>query len=457
MLGGYSQQFYVLFALVTAGYLTLSGTKRYRITTFIIAFWILGGSIIHLSAYNLPFRMIGGEMQIKRLAFLIISMYLIFIYFLKPGYKESLMKIHYEKYFYALILWFLIVIGYHFFNGLFQKREVIGIIEAMLIVLVVYLTVKRTGDAEILRVLGRAIIIVAVVSSLVAIIQFFGNPWFMRIGGALPAFGGKLRSNGIFHTEYTHSYVTLSALIVTLVAFKPGKIKQIISILLFIGIIMSFHRMSWLLTFLILTGYFALYRRESLKLIILLVPFVISIILFFALELFPVIDYLEGTSFYSERLTANTWETRQKLNEMVFQQFDKIALVGAGSTKSPLYYYSIIDAGMGEEWATGMRGGFHNLYFYYLFVYGLPFVLLFIFLLVSGLRYYFQLVMEKKYFFLIAVLFLIMFIIMNISNSFPLEADFGFFVGLFLGANAAVVSRSHNLLKEFMPYVQDSR
>jgi hypothetical protein len=438
MLGGYSQQFYVLFAFIAAAVLTFSGTKKYRLITFIISFWILGGSIIHLGAYNLPLRMLGGEMQIKRFVLLILTPYLIFLTFLKPQSREKMETLPFEKYFYALVGWYIIVTGYHFFNGLFTKREFIGVVEGMMVVFIFYLIIRRTADASILKVIGRAIILASVLSSLVALVQFFGNTWFMRVGGALPAFGGKFRSNGIFHTEYTHSYVTIGALIVSLVGMRPGKLKVMIIGLLLAGIAVSFHRMSWLITVFVILGYLILHKRKSLRLITLVFPFVVSAVLFLALELFPVIDYLEGTSFYSERLTANTWETRQKLNEMVFRQLDEIAFVGAGSTKSHLYYYSIMDADMGEEWATGARGGFHNLYVYYLFVYGIPFVVLFGVFLFSIVKFFFKQIAGGLPIFLVPLLFMVMFIIMNLSNSFPLEADFGFYVGLFLGCSAAV-------------------
>jgi O-antigen ligase len=123
---------------------------------------------------------------------------------------------------------------------------------------------------------------------------------------------------------------------------------------------------------------------------------------------------------------------------MVFRQLDEIAFVGAGSTKSHLYYYSIMDANLGEEWATGARGGFHNLYVYYLFVYGIPFVILFGVFLFSIVKFFFKQVAGGLAIFLVPLLFMVMFIIMNLSNSFPLEADFGFYVGLFLGCSAAV-------------------
>jgi hypothetical protein len=443
MLGGYSQQLYFLIAITTAALLTFTGTKKYRIITLIITFWILGGSVIHLGAYNLPLRMLGGEMQIKRFLLLILSAYLFFLISLKPQLREKLKSLPFEIFFYALVFLYIIIIGYHYFDGLFNKREFIGMIEGMMIVFVIYMIIKRTADSDIIKVIGRAMILVAVFSSLVAIVQFFGNPWFLRIGGALPAFGGKFRSNGIFHTEYTHSYVAIAALIVTLVGMSPGRLKQGTIGLLLVGIALSFHRMSWLITVFVLMGYFILYKRKSLRLITLVFPFVISAVLFIALELFPVVEYLEGTSFYSERLSVNTWETRQKLNEMVFRQFDRIAIVGAGSTKSNLYYYSIMDADLGEEWATGARGGFHNLYVYYLFVYGLPFVLLFSVFLISTVLYFFRMVAGGKHVFLVPLLFIVMYIIMNMSNSFPLEADFGFYVGLFLGCSAAVACGSN--------------
>jgi hypothetical protein len=289
------------------------------------------------------------------------------------------------------------------------------------------------------QVFGRAILLVAAVSSLVAIVQFFVNPYFLRIGGELPAFGGKLRSNGVFYAEYLHSYVCVMALIITLLAVQPGKIKSGLIAFYLIGILLSFHRMSWIVTGLVFILYFVLYQRQSFKKVVVWVPLIISILLFFSLEIFPVVDTIQGSSLYKSRLSQNSLDSREKISEMALKYIDEIFLMGAGSTKSGVYYYAMMNAVEDRDWALGLRGGFHNIYVYNLFFYGMPLALLFVIMLLSMFRYFIRMIFEEKYFSFFPLFFLLMFVIMNLTNCFPLEYDFGFYFAMFLGCSAAVV------------------
>jgi hypothetical protein len=136
MFGGYSQQLYILFALISAGILTLTGTKKQRLITFLLTLWLIGASIIHLEEYNLQLSFLGGEIQFKRIVFLVLSSYLIIFIFLKPHSSEPLKLFPFEKYFIAFILWFLVVIGYHFFAGILGTRDFVGVAEGILLVVV---------------------------------------------------------------------------------------------------------------------------------------------------------------------------------------------------------------------------------------------------------------------------------------------------------------------------------
>jgi hypothetical protein len=442
MISGYSQQLFFVFALISAVILTYKGTKKHRIITFLLTFWLLGASIIHLEAYNLPLKFLGGEMQYKRLVFLILLFYLTMFIFLKPRLPERIPRLPFEKYIFAFFGWFMVVIGYHFFTGTLGTRDFVEVAEGVMLVLVLFLVLKHIVTIEILQVLGRAIILVAVLSSLVAIVQFFGNPWFLRIGSDLTAFGGKLRSNGLFYAEYVHSYACVMALMVTLLGVKEGKIRNGLVALLLVGIVLSFHRMSWIVTIVIFVLYILLFNRTGFKKFIVWVPLAASIILFLSLEIFQVVDRVQESSFYKARLSQNSLDSREKLSEMALRHLDEIFFLGAGSSKSGVYYYAMMNAVNDRDWAMGLRGGFHNIYVYSLFFYGVPFAVIFILMLIVVIRYFLKSFFAGEAFSFFPFLFLVMFIIMNITNCFPVEYDFGFYLGLFLGCGAAVISKN---------------
>jgi hypothetical protein len=442
MISGYSQQLYVAFAIISAVVLTYTGTKHHRILTFLLSLWILGGSIIHLEDYNLPLRVLGGGIPYKRLVFLIFTSYLVIFVYLKPRIAITAVRLRFEKYLFIFFILFLLIIGYHYFSGTFGTRDFIDLIEGVLVVLVIYLVSKHILTPGILQVLGLSFLLVGIISSLVAIVQFFGNPWFLRIGGELPAFGGKLRSNGIFYAEYLHSYVCIMAMMVALLGLEEGKLRNGVIGLLFIGIILSFHRMSWIVTIVVMTLYIVLYRREGFRRMIVWAPLLISIVLFLSLEVFQVVDKIQESSFYKGRLSQNSLDSREKISEMALRHLDEIFFVGAGSSKSGVYYYAMMNAVEDRDWAMGLRGGFHNIYVYSFFFYGVPFAVIFILMIIISIWYFISSFLNGELFSLFPFLFLVMFVIMNITNCFPLEYDFGFYFALFLGCGAGVIAKS---------------
>jgi hypothetical protein len=442
MISGYSQQLYIVFAIISAVVLTYTGTKRYRVLTFLLSLWILGGSIIHLENYNLPLQLLGGGIPYKRLVFLVFISYLAIFIYLKPRIAGSLVRLPYEKFLFVFFIVFSLIIAYHYFSGTLGTRDFIDLVEGILFVFVTYLVLKHILTIEILQILGRSLLLVGIISSLVASVQFFGNPWFLRIGGDLPAFGGKLRSNGIFYAEYLHSYVCIMAMMVALLGLKVGKLRNGIIGLLFLGIVLSFHRMSWIVTIVVMTLYIILYRREGFRKMIVWAPLLISVVLFLTLEVFQVVDKIQESSFYKGRLSQNSLDSREKISEMALRHIDEIFFVGAGSSKSGVYYYAMMNAVEDRDWAMGLRGGFHNIYVYSLFFYGVPFAIVFIVMIGSSIRYFILSFVQGEWFSLFPFLFLIMFVIMNITNCFPLEYDFGFYFALFMGCGAGVVAKS---------------
>jgi O-antigen ligase len=301
-----------------------------------------------------------------------------------------------------------------------------------------YLVLKTDADAETIKVLGKSLIIVAVFSSLAAIVQFFINPGFLRVVAGRPAFGGHLRSQGVFNAEFLHSYYLIAALAFTALWVKSARIKWALIGLFLIGIALSFHRMSWIVACVLFLVYLALERRESSLKVIVLGGTLAFLLYFLGTEVFPIMDAVESSTVVRSRVADDTMTGRMRQYAMVLERFDDIAVWGAGSWGSDAYYSGMISIGL-REWASGQRGGIHNLYLALLFIYGLPAALLFCIALASIHIYIWRAYSRRGTIALFPLLFLVMYWIMNLTNSFPLTSEFGVFVGIVLGSSAAVL------------------
>jgi len=434
---------YAVLAALGSGLLTLRSRTQVRFGTFVITFWILGGSIIHEDIFNLPLTQLGGKMQIQQLIFLLLASYLLFLIFTQKHVPGKLFKPPYEKYLYVFVCLFLIVLCYHWYNGILTIKQFRGRAESMVIVLIVYLILKKYADMEMVKALGGALIVVAIITSLVAIAQFFINPNFLRIGALRGAFAGRYRSNGVFSTEYINSYFLTIATMGVLVWVR-SKIKRKILIPLFlIGIFLSFHRMSWIVTIITFIIYYVMLKKQKVW------KFAIFAgVLFFSLyvainDLFPIMNEVENSSLYKSRISADTMTDRFGQYRMVLERIDKIFLWGVGSTKSSIYYHGMMSIGMGKEWALGESGGIHNGYLEILFFYGLPLVLIFCVMLISILKVFRRLFYESGLFFLFPLLFAVMYCLMNLTNAFSLIGYFGFIFGMIFGGSAAIACRNN--------------
>ena len=428
---------YFVFAVACAAYLSIRNSNRRRVLAFLIAFWILGGSIIQQDFFSIPIEVLGGKLQIKRIIFLFLLLYLIFFSLVRTRNGTRRISLTYEPLFYVFIFWSLVVFIYHLLDGGLKLKEFVRLTEGTLMVFVVYLCLRRWADESLIKVFTRALIVVGVISSIVAILQFFVNPDILRTGSDRIAFGGKLRSNGVFDAEYMNSYILIGAGFLTLVSTAwSNRVKAVLLPLFTIGIVLSFHRMSWFVAFLLLIIYLVYEHKGKMWKFLLGASFVLFIFFVVTTELFPILQQFEETSLYRSRINQNTMTNRLRYYEMVLNNYDKIAVWGAGSMKSSLYYYGMIDI-EGRQWAKGEVGGIHNLYLETLFLYGTPLLcLLTAFLttvLLSFKKYY------RKFgpFFLFQFAFTFMFCTMNLSNSFPFNSEFPVFFGMVLGLGAA--------------------
>jgi hypothetical protein len=432
-----SQTLYVGVIIICALYLSLKGTQHYRILTFLLCSWILGGDIIRQEQFDIPLVGLGSKVQIAQAICYALCACLLLGYGRQQRQSSLHPRLPYEKYLFIFFVWFVGVIAYHYYAGDLTVREFRGLAERSLMVLFCYLLLKRISDQNVIEVLGKALILIAALSSVVAIIQFTYNPYFLRVGNALGAFSGRLRSNGVFETEYIHSYVVITGLMLTLLFVKPGTLRRGLLLVLSAGIVFSFHRMSWIITMVLILMYMIIVKRYNAPVLIVAGCASLFCIYVVATEFIPILAQVEDSSFYRERLGNDTMTDRLRFYSMVLDRADQVLFMGAGTKRSEVYSYGMMSLGMGSEWESGSKGGIHNLYLELLFLYGAPLMAFFCMMLLSAMKTLHRLMVRMDRLFFFALSFVVMYALMNLTNSFPITSWFGVLVGIVLGSSAA--------------------
>ncbi len=434
---------YVVGAILGSFFLAVKSRTGHPIVAGLIAFWILGGSIINQDIFLIRLPAFAGDLQVGRIIFIALFVYLAATIILRLNRKEVSAHPRFERYFYAYFACMFLVMGYHLFGGTLTAREFVKVVDGLLRVLVTYLVLKRYADTEMIKVIFRSLLAVAAISTVVAVLQFFWNPYFLRVGDSILAFGGIMRPNGVFSSEYLHSYSCVVALIITLVTIESRRLRVFLVPLYLAGILLSFHRMSWIVTLIVLAVYAFYSQRKYLGRLALGISMAVLCVYVASSEFTPLLERFQSTDFFQSRLTSNTLDSRQKLYAMVISRFDQIGLWGAGTKQSDLYYFGILDTGVNSNWARGVSGSIHNLYLEILFLYGLPTTVAFCATLLSMLWWYREMMRRLSRFFLIPLLFTVMFIIMNLTNAFPLQGTLGYLFAILIGvSSSAPVTRT---------------
>ncbi len=443
---------YVVGAFLAAFLIAAKSPTRHRLIAGLVSFWILGASIINQETFVIPMPDLAGDLQAGRLIFIVLAVYLVASAILGRNRREVSERPRYERYLYAYFICMFVVLGYHLFGGTLTAREFVKVADGLLRVLVTYLVLKQVADEEMIKVIFRSLLIVAGVSAIVATVQSFYNPYVLRVGDERVAFGDTIRPNGVFSSEYLHSYFCVLALIITLVTIESRKLKVVLVMLYLTGILLSLHRMSWIVTFAVLAVY-ALYgkRKQLARMAVTLAVAALSIYVV-STELTPLFEKFQASALFKSRLGSDTMSTRTKLFSMVLHHFDDIALWGAGSRQTDIYYYGMLETGVVDrQWALGRAGSIHDLYLEILFLYGLTTLVIFSAMLLSMLRSFRSMVRTSAPFFLVPLLFTVMFMLMNLTNAFPLQGPLGFLFAIILGVSGSVPARQFLQAREPRP------
>ena len=418
--------FYIYFVFATAvgGFLTFKSDSKHKIELFFLSFYLLTGNLNDLLILKIPGLSLF-EIQPLRLIYLLLG----FLFLRKTFFSKNGPSISFKK----TIPWYEItLIGFLIFQTL---SIVVNIFPTGLKVLIdgfaFLIIIKGLGimeDKASYQLIGKSIIICAIITSIVAIVQLAFDPYFMRIGSARAAFGNVLRSNGIFSQEYHHSYFLIIAIAWVLSTVKKDTIKILLVVLFSFGVITSFMRMSWLILALVLVTYFVYVRKTAIEKLIVLGLSMLALGL--SVSIFYYEDIM-NSKLVKERLSDDI-DGRKGYYTMVFNNYQKKPILGYGDRNNEVYYNGMLSITRNRDRAEGTVGGIHNGYLAVLFYYGIPALLCYSLFAILSVLYHSQYIRTEGYF-VIPFLSGIIYMVGNLTNSLTLLSDPGTIYAIHIG------------------------
>ncbi|CAM4170018.1 O-antigen ligase family protein [Zobellia roscoffensis] len=431
---------YIAIAAIVALVIVLRSESKYKLEMFFLSLYLLTGSLNVLLNFKIP-GISFFEMQPIRVVYLLLLLRIIRNRLFSKT-KTSLSDT-------VKIPWFVFaLIGYILFltiSVLYTQVEkgYVTIIDSVAFIILIY-GVRELKDQASYDLIGKSIVIGAIVSSVVSIIQITIDPYFLRIGDDRAAFGSLIRSNGIFNTEYFNSYYLIIAISWVLATTKRNSLKLVLVTLFALGVITSFQRMSWVILFLVLVSYLVYIQKISFEKLFFGVFLGLSFILF--VSVFYYQDIMKS-SLVKERLTDSV-DGRQGYYSFVLNSIGDKPVLGFGDLHNEVYYENLLRITGHRERATAEEGDLHSGYFMAMFQYGIPAFICFLTFVILALLYYASLVKQGIYF-MVPFMVSILFLIGNLTNTFLflkyLAILFAIHIGIGMGIKQIQVDQLKNI------------
>ena len=428
--------FYVYFAIaaVIAFYLTIKSDSKYKFELFFLSFYLLTGNLNYLLTIAIPgFSLF--EIQPIRFIFFLLSFFII----RKTLFSKEKLHLSLNK----GIPWFKVALFAYvalLTVSLLVNIGDLGIAEVLkkmldtVAFLVLLIAMQLIADKPSYELIGKSIIIGAAVSSIVSLIQFSVDPYFLRIGDDRLAFGSILRSNGIFGTEYFNSYYLIVAITWTLVTVKNNRLKYFLVVLFALGVLSTFQRMSWIILTLVSITYLVYIKKMAIEKLLLTGLTGLAIVL--SLSIFYY-ENIMNSSLVKERL-SNSVDGRKGYYKMVLDNIGEKPLFGYGGLQNEVYYINLLRITGNRDRATAKEGDIHSGYFSALFLYGIPAFICFTLFVILSIFYHSSFIKHNLYF---AIPFLvgIIYMIGNLTNTFLflsyISILYAIHIGIGLGMN----------------------
>lgn len=430
------QHFYIYFAIaaVIALYLVIKSNSKYKFELFFLSFYLLTGNLNDLLTIVIPGFSLFEIYPIRLLFFLLLFFIVRRTLLTREKYNLSIN---------GKIPWFVIaLLGYVILMmiSLIVNSPEIGISMVLkrllgaFSFLVLIISVQLMADKPSYDLIGKSIIIGAVFSSILSIVQFSIDPFFLRIGDDRVAFAGFLRANGIFRTEYFNSYFLITACAWTLITIKNNWRKIALICLFTLGVLLTFQRMSWIILALVIITYLVYIKKIAFEK--LLFAGLTSLAIVISLSIFYLQD-IKNSSLVKERL-SNSVDSRKGYYAMVLDNIGEKPLFGYGGLQNEVYYVNLLRITGNRDRATGKKGDLHSGYFSALFLYGVPAFICFTLFVLLSVFYYSRSITDNLYF-VIPFLVGIIYMIGNLTNSFLflkyISVLYAIHIGIGMGIN----------------------
>lgn len=235
---------YIVLSLIAA--IVLSRKADKKLIAFIFVFWILGQPIL-TDKCTIDLPGFAFNLSPNRILLFIVTFLLYLGWFVKGDRRTScpkpFPKFEFFLYTYCVLVCISLVIHHH----RIPLKDIIVIPAEILLFIVVYHFLKREITPSVREAIIRAVVLVSIVVAAIAVYQILVDSSFMVICSPRMAFGRFIRSTSIFPGEYEVGYLLVFSSIVVLVRYRQGIISYSILLLLFIGLITTFHRLVWII------------------------------------------------------------------------------------------------------------------------------------------------------------------------------------------------------------------
>ncbi len=421
---------YFLFVLILSASWVYKSDVKHKFETLVLCFYLMTGNLNDLLTFAIP-GVSFFEIQPDRFLFFMFSFFLVRQFYFS---KESFEFKNFWK-----IPWFMIILTFYTLFKIISLSSHSDTIEFpeiiikslhVINVLVIILSLRVLFSPKLIEILGKALLVGAIATCLVSFVQIGIDPLFARTGDVRIAFGSVYRVNGIFNAEYFSAYYLIIASTWVLTQYEDGYKKLGLVLLYSIGIFLTFHRMSWLLFFVVLAIYFVVLAKPQMDKLLLagMTGLTVLLVLFLIFQ-----REIVNSTLVKERVTE-TVDSRFGYYDMVFDNIGDKPILGYGNHDNEVYYYSMLHITRMRERATGAAGGIHSGYLSAMFYYGIPAFLSFTLFVLSTIIYFARLYIKTANpIFSIAFVLAFVYGIANITNTLLFSEYLGIFFAIFLG------------------------
>lgn len=379
---------YIVAAFIAA--LVISRKVDRNWFSFILVFWIFAQPVMQaLFVYKIPG--LNFDLQPNRVLFLFLLAYILSGAALGRSYAYApttvVRRPFFEKYFYIYLIIVTIAIALNF--SALSPRSIIATPLEIVTFITVYTAAKRYATALVLESILKAVVLLAVFSAFIAIMQFAVDPLFMRTGEAKAAFGDTLRAFGIFQFDGELGAFQIFSLVVVLTRYS-GVLRFVLVLLLVLSVFVTFHRLSYVTLFSCMLIYMVFFSKQKARAVLVLL---IPIVLVLSYDVYK--STHGGAAGIEQRITSDTVSGRIEQYRVTLDAIQKNPL-GVGGYENPIYVNLMKAHGMVKWVPDGPNHSHpealevHNGYLDVGIKYGMLGVFAFVALMVSMARYFWK-------------------------------------------------------------------